>query len=380
MAASRITVRFSDAALADLGHRLAHVRWPDEPPGASWEHGTSLAYLRTLVTYWREQYDWRAREALLNTFEHYTAPIQGIDLHFIHERGVGPAPLPLLLLHGWPSSVFEFTKIIPLLTDPARFGGHARDAFTVVAPSLPGYGLSYREGQPRLSLVQMATALVTLMGAVLDYQPFVAHGGDWGAHILSRMGIDHAACLQGLHLSMLVIEQRSAATSGDALALRAASARWRSEEGGYALQQATRPQTLAYGLTDSPVGLAAWMIEKLRAWSDCHGDIERRFTKDELLDTVMLYWLTNSINSSFWPYRARQLAGRTLASDERVRVPTAYAESPIAPIRWPRTVAQDVYDIRRWTRLPAGGHFPAFEEPQALAADIREFFRPLRDA
>lgn len=381
MSPTAMKVCFPDDALRDLQRRLQHVRWPDQPPDPDWHHGASLAYMRELTDYWRDVYDWRAREAALNRFRHFTVPIDGIDLHFIHEPGVGPAPAPLLLSHGWPGSIIEFKYLIPMLTDPVRFGGRADDAFTVVAPSLPGYGLSCKPGQPRFCVAQIAATFATLMSDVLGYPRFAAHGGDWGAHITARLGLSHASRLAGIHLTMLVLSRHEDAQqiSEEERLYHEQVANWNREESGYAAIQSTRPQTLAYGLNDSPVGLAAWIIEKFRAWSDCGGDIERRFSKDTLLDNVMLYWLTGSINSSFWPYRARRHDGATIPRGKRIRVPTGYVQFPVGAIPVPRALAERTYDdLRRWTTLPAGGHFPALEEPEALAAEIRKFFRPLR--
>jgi microsomal epoxide hydrolase len=375
------TLHVPEAVLVDLRERLARVRWPDEAPGSGWTHGTSLAYVQELVAYWRERYDWRAHEARLNRWRQFTVPLGGVDLHFVHEPGVGPAPLPLLLSHGWPGSIVEFERIIPMLTDPARFGGDPADAFTVVAPSLPGYTLSFRPGQPRLGVVEMADLFATLMTDVLGYRRFAAQGGDWGAFITSCLGAAYPDRLAGIHVNLLAVRRDQtppAAPSEDEARYLAELAHWMREETGYMQIQGTRPQTLAYGLTDSPVGLAAWIVEKFRAWSDCGGDVERRFSKDVLLTNVMLYWVTGAIGSSFWPYYARA-HGRWPISEQRpVKVPTAYASFPREILHPPRAWAERVYDIRRWTVMPAGGHFAALEEPEALAADVRAFFRGLR--
>ena len=375
------TLRVPDEILADLRARLDRVRWPDEAPGAGWTHGTSLAYLKELVAYWRERYDWRAHEARLNGWRQFTAPVGGIDIHVVHEPGVGPAPLPLLLSHGWPGSIVEFERIIPMLTDPARFGGDPADAFTVVAPSLPGYTLSFQPGQPRIGVVEIADLFATLMTEVLGYQRFAAQGGDWGAFITACLGAAYPERLAGIHVNLLVVrrDQTPPATpTGEEQAYLEELAHWMREETGYLQIQGTRPQTLAYGLTDSPVGLAAWIVEKFRAWSDCGGDVERRFSKDTLLTNVMLYWVTGAIGSSFWPYYARAHSAWPISERRPVRVPTAYASFPREILHPPRAWAERVYDIRRWTTMPAGGHFAALEEPEALAADLRAFFRPLR--
>jgi pimeloyl-ACP methyl ester carboxylesterase len=375
------TLRVSDDTLADLRTRLERVRWPDEAPGAGWAHGTALTYIKELVAYWRERYDWRTHEARLNGWRQFTVPLGGIDLHFIHEPGVGPAPLPLLLSHGWPGSIVEFERIIPMLTDPARFGGDPADAFTVVAPSLPGYTLSFRPGQPRLGLTEMADLFATLMTDVLGYRRFAAQGGDWGAFITSCLGAAYPERLAGIHVNLLAVRRDQtppAAPTAEEKAYLEQLGNWMREEAGYMQIQGTRPQTLAYGLTDSPVGLAAWIVEKFRAWSDCGGDVERRFSKDLLLTNVMLYWVTGAIGSSFWPYYARAHSAWPISERRPVKTPTAYAAFPREILNPPRAWAERVYDIRRWTVMPAGGHFAALEEPEALAADMRAFFRDLR--
>ena len=375
------TVRIDDAVIADLKERLARVRWPDEVPGGGWQYGSELAYLRELIAYWRDAFDWRVQEAKLNEFRQFTAPVAGIDLHFIHQPGVGPNPLPLLLSHGWPSSVWEFHKLIPLLTDPARFGGDPADAFTVIAPSLPGYAFSYRPNQPRFGTFEIADAFATLMTEVLGYRSYVAHGGDWGSSITARLGLDYADRLRAIHVTLLPIRRdlpRPQHPTPEEEQYLADLAQWQAEETGYQMIQGTRPQTLAYGLTDSPTGLAAWIVEKFRAWSDCDGDVERSYTKDELLTTVMLYWATGAINSSFWPYYARLHGGWQLPADARVEVPTAHARFPREIVRPPRAWAERGLNIQRWTEMPSGGHFAALEEPELLANDLREFFRQFR--
>ena len=374
-------IHVDESVLTDLRARLDRVRWPDEAPGPAWSYGTSLEYMKELVAYWREKYDWRVHEAALNRWRQFTAPVGGIDVHFIHEPGVGPNPLPLLLSHGWPGSIVEFQRIIPMLTDPARFGGDPADAFTVVAPSLPGYTFSFRPNQPRFGVVEIADAFATLMRDVLGYRRFAAQGGDWGAFVTSLLGAKYPESLAGIHVNLLAIrrDQRpSGAPTPEEQAYMEEIRHWMSEETGYQVIQGTKPQTLAYGLTDSPVGLAAWIVEKFRTWSDCGGDVERRFSKDVLLTNVMLYWVTGAIGSSFWPYYARQHSAWPISEKRPVTVPTAYASFPREILHPPRAWAERVYNIRRWTVMPSGGHFAALEEPRALVDDLRTFFRDLR--
>jgi pimeloyl-ACP methyl ester carboxylesterase len=375
------TLDIPDRALADLRERLARTRFPDQAPGAPWAYGTDVDYLRQLVEYWRTAFDWRAEEARLNGFPQHTLPLSGIDLHFLHVPGKGPAPCPLLLLHGWPGSVFEFLELIPLLTDPARFGGNAEDAFTVVAPSLPGYGLSFKPGQPRFGIVEIADCMAELMTA-LGYDHFAAQGGDWGAFVASRLGYSNPEKLIGIHLNLLAVrrdQQALADPTPEEKVFLEECAVWLKEETGYQWIQGTRPQTLAFGLTDSPAGLAAWIVEKFRAWSDCGGDVETAFTRDRLLANISLYWFTGAIGSSFWPYYARMHRPWPIPEGRTIDVPTGYAQFPAEILRPPRSLAARTYsDIRRWSVMPRGGHFAALEQPEALAEDIREFFRPLR--
>ena len=371
----------ADDAIADLRARLARTRFPDQAPGEPWAYGSDVGYLRELVAHWHDRFDWRAQEARLNAFAQFKVPLDGIDVHFLHVEGKGPAPLPLLLSHGWPGSVFEFLEIVPRLTDPARFGGDPRDAFSVVAPSLPGYGLSFSPGQERFAIERVADCLAALMSDVLGYRRFAAQGGDWGAFVTSRLGHAHADKLVGIHLNLLTVPRDPkllASGTAEEQAYLAELKHWLDEESGYQWIQGTRPQTLAFGLTDSPAGLAAWIVEKFRAWSDCGGDIERVFSKDELLADIALYWFTGAIGSSFWPYYARR-HGPWPIPQRGVAVPMGYAEFPREILHPPRSVAATMYtDIRRWTQMPAGGHFAAMEQPEALAREIVEFFRPLR--
>jgi microsomal epoxide hydrolase len=376
------TLHVADDVLRDLRARLAAVRWPDEPPGEPWASGTSLAYLRGLVEYWRDGFDWRAQEARLNGLRQFTVPLAGIPLHFVHEPGVGPDPMPLLLSHGWPGSVLEFLDFLPRLTDPARFGGDPADAFTVVAPSLPGYTLSFRPGQPRFGVEEIAETFAGLMTEVLGYRRFGTQGGDWGASVTSRLAHRYPERLYGIHLNLLAVRRDPKMLerpTDEEKRYLGELQHFLQEETGYQWIQGTRPQTLAYGLTDSPVGLAAWIVEKFRTWSDCGGDVESVFTKDQLLANVTLYWVTGAIGSSFWPYYARLHRPWPIPDGARITVPVGYAEFPCEIVRPPRSVAERVYDIRRWTRMERGGHFAAMEQPDALAAEVRAFFRPLRE-
>jgi pimeloyl-ACP methyl ester carboxylesterase len=376
------TLTVPDDAIADLRERLGRTRFPDQAPGDPWTYGTSVEYLRGLVDYWRSSFDWRAQEARLNAFPQFKSPLHDIDVHFLHVPGKGSKASPLLLMHGWPGSVFEFIDLIPRLTDPAQFGGDPADAFTVVAPSLPGYGLSFRPGQKRFGIEEIAHCLADLMTETLGYPRFAAQGGDWGGITASRMGYAYPDKLVGIHVNLLAVRRDTnmlANPTAEERSYLEQLAHWLKEETGYQWIQGTRPQTLSFGLTDSPAGLAAWIVEKFRAWSDCNGDLESVFTRDQLLANISLYWFTGAIGSSFFPYYFRTHRPWPVPEGGRIAIPTGYTEFPREILRPPRSLAEKTYtDIRRWTVMPRGGHFAAMEQPDALATEIREFFRPLR--
>ncbi len=377
------TLHIPDETLVDLRGRLDRVRWPETPPGEPWTTGTSVAYMRELVSYWRDDFDWRVQEAQINGFRQFTVPLAGIDLHFVHEEGKGPNPMPLLLSHGWPGSIVEFMRILPMLTDPARFGGDPADAFTVVAPSLPGYTLSFAPGQPRFGVVEMAEVFGSLMSDVLGYRRFGAQGGDWGAIVTSRMGYELAEKLIGIHINLLAVRRDAslANPTPDERRFLEQLAHWQKEETGYQWIQGTRPTTLSFGLTDSPVGLAAWIAEKFHRWTDNDGTIESAVDRDAMLANIVLYWSTSAIGSSFWPYYARMHTPWPIPDGGVIKVPTGYAEFPKEILSPPRSLAERTYvNIQRWTTLPKGGHFAALEQPETLANEIRAFFRPLRGA
>ena len=374
----------SDEAISDLRARLARTRFPDQAPEAPWAYGTDSTYLRDLVTYWRETFDWRAQEARLNTFPQFKVALHGIDLHYLHVPGQGRSPKSLLLMHGWPGSVFEFLDIIPRLTDPARFGGDPDDAVTVIAPSLPGYGFSFTPNQRRFGVAAMADCVAELMTGVLGYRKFASQGGDWGAFTSSALGVRHPDKLVGIHLNMLSLNPASPPVTNptqEELQYARDVERWAKEDTGYIQIQGTRPQTLAYGLTDSPAGLAAWIAEKFRLWTDHTGDFESVVQRDHLLANISLYWFTGAIGSSFWPYYDRLHGPWPIPDGKTVDVPMGYAAFPKEIRRPPRSLAEKVYtDIRQWTVMPKGGHFAALEQPEALATDILKFLRPLRHA
>ena len=368
------TLHIPDTAIADLRERLARTRWPDEPPLEPWATGTSVAYAQELCEYWRTRFDWRAWEARLNSFPQFTVPLGGIELHYLHVPGKKADAPPLLISHGWPGSVFEFHKIIPLLAED----------FTIIAPSLPGYTLSFTPGQKRFGVEQIADLYAELMTDVLGYKRFAVQGGDWGCFVASVMGHRYPELVTGIHLNMLAVRRDPAMladpTPEEAVYLKQLN-NFLKEEMGYQWIQGTRPQTLAFGLTDSPAGLAAWIAEKFRAWTDCGGVIENAVSRDEMLANISLYWFTSAIGSSFWPYYARMHGPWPIPQGRTVDVPTGYAAFPKEILSPPRSLAEKTYtDIRRWSAMPKGGHFAALEQPEALANEVRAFFKELRTA
>ena len=374
-------VNIPQTTLDDLRERLAHTRWPDEVEGAGWDYGTNLQYMKELTAYWQHQYDWRKHEAEMNTFAHYRTEIDGLGIHFIHERGKGPRPMPIILTHGWPGSFLEMLKVIPLLTDPERHGGKAEDAFDVIVPSLPGYGFSDRPTQRGMTSSRIAEMWARLMTQILGYQRFAAQGGDWGSTVTEQLAVAHPEVVLGFHLNNIPFHHLMAKAdnlSQEEQAYLEAAGRWRFAEGAYAMMQGSKPQTLAYGLHDSPVGLAAWIVEKFRSWSDCDGDVEKRFTKDELLTTITLYWVTETTNAASRLYYESTHDFTSLQHTGRSDVPAAIARFPKDIVPAPREWSERWFNVQRWTAMPRGGHFAALEEPELLAEDLRAFFHPLR--
>jgi pimeloyl-ACP methyl ester carboxylesterase len=369
--------------LDDLQARLEHTHWPDEVQEAGWRYGANLAYMRELAEYWRTKFDWRTQERRINSFANYRALVGDLHVHFVHERGKGPNPLPLLVTHGWPSSFVEMFDLIPLLTDPAHHGGEAADSFDVIVPSIPGYGFSDRPSLPGMTRWRAAGIFAQLMEG-LGYPRYGLQANDVGAVISGWLALDFPERVIAFQTLMPTFpspdfgEGQPPMTEAER-AFAAAVAAWGKEEGGYDAIQATRPQTLAYGVHDSPVGLMAWIVEKWRAWTDPNGDIEKYFSRDELLTNVMVYWVTETANSSFRSYYERAHDERKLKPDEKISVPTGVAltTEPVehAPREW---VERRYADIRRWTEFSSGGHFLAAEDPELLAHEIREFFRQFR--
>ena len=375
----KFTIHASDEVLADLRARLAQARWPDQV-GADWAYGTPLAYLRSLCDYWRDGFDWRAQEARLNAFDQFTTEVEGESLHFIHQRSPEPDAKPLLLSHGWPGSISEFVKVIGPLTNPRAHGGDAQDAFHVVAPSIPGYGFSQAPRQSGFDARACARRFAALM-ACLGYDRYFAQGGDWGSAISSWIALDAATHVAGIHLNLVFVgrPREGDPTEGvsDAELARAQErVAFMLEEAGYQAIQSTKPQTLGYGLNDSPVGLAAWIVEKFHGWTQHEGDCKTAVSRDEMLTDITIYWITQSITSSVRLYYENRHVGNRFA--KRVEVPTAVALFPRELALPPRKWVERQYNVVHWREMERGGHFAALEMPALLVEDIRQAFRPLR--
>jgi pimeloyl-ACP methyl ester carboxylesterase len=378
-------VAIPQADLDDLGTRLERTRWSPDHANDDWRYGARGDYLRELVGYWRNGFDWRAQERAINAVAQFRTSIDGIPIHFVHVRGKGPRPIPLLLGHGWPWTFWDLKKVIGPLSDPAAHGGDPADAFDVVVPSLPGYAFSTPLTVPGIHFWGTAELWVQLMER-LGYPRFAAQGGDWGALVAAQLGHKHADRLIGVHLhfctplTAFASRPLDAGEYGDEPHLFEHNARFQRDERGYASIQCTRPQTLAHALEDSPVGLCAWLVEKRRSWSDCGGDVERVFTRDELLTTVCLYWLTRSFGSSARFYYETAHHPWRPSHDRRpvVEAPTGVARFPRDVIVMPRRWIERYYNLQRYTEMPRGGHFAPMEEPALLVDELRSFFRPLR--
>ena len=374
------TINVDDAVLEDLKTRLARTRLPDQIPGSEWDYGSDRGYMEELLEYWRVQYDWRKQEAELNELPHFKTEIDGVDMHFVHVRSTEASALPLVVTHGWPGSFYEFMDVIGPLTDPVAHGGKAEDAFHLVLPSMPGYGFSGPSHKRGMSVDSVAGVVAKLMDR-LGYDRYAAQGGDWGSGVSSWLGHDAAEHVVGIHLNMVgggppagVETPEKGVPDWELKRWKERSDWWRGEK-AYGDIQGSKPLTLAYGLNDSPAGLAAWIVEKFRTWSDCGGDVESSFTKDQLLTNIMLYWATQSMPSAVRLYYESRRAGR---KRERIEVPTAVAVFPGEIFFAPRKWAEARYNVVQWTEMPRGGHFAAMEEPELYVDDVRKFFRGLR--
>ena len=374
------TIHVEDSVLADLEDRLGRTRLPDQIPGSGWDYGSDRSYMEELLEYWRTEYDWRKYEAQLNALPHYKTEIDGVSMHFVHVRSAVDEAMPLVITHGWPGSVYEFMDIIGPLTDPVSHGGRTEDAFHVVLPSMPGYGFSGPAHRRGMSVDSVAGVVAKLMDR-LGYERYGAQGGDWGSGVSAWLARDNPDNVIGIHLNMVGGgPPRDMANPEEGipaweLKRHKERAAWWQGENAYGNIQGTKPLTLAYGLNDSPAGLAAWIVEKFRTWSDCNGDVESRFSKDQLLTNIMLYWVTESMPSAVRLYYESRRSGRTAA---RTEVPTAVAVFPGEIFFSPRKWVEARYNVVQWTEMPRGGHFAAMEEPGLFLADVTKFFRSLR--
>lgn len=378
-------IQIPDAVLRDLKDRLSRTRYPDQIEGAGWDYGTNLAYLKELVAYWRDRFEWREQERRLNRFEQFKTKIDGLDVHFVHRRAKRPNALPLIVVHGWPGSFMQFHKVIEPLTDPAAHGGRAEDAFDLVVPSLPGYGFSDIPRQRGYDPQKIAGMFVELMSR-LGYTRYGVQASDFGAPVIRAMALMDSAHIVGYHTESCrggpppgMADPNAGIPESELARMRDRQAFFSDEEQAYNRLQGTKPQTLGYALNDSPAGLAAWIVEKFRAWSDVDGDVEKKFTKDELLTNITIYWVTQTANSAGrLYYEARHPLKPVGTAMRRVDVPSACVSWPkdvgFAPRKW----MEALYNVKRFVIMPRGGHFGAFEEPQLYVDDVREFFRDYR--
>jgi pimeloyl-ACP methyl ester carboxylesterase len=374
------SISIEPSVLTDLRGRLQNTRWTNSFNNDKWETGTNENYLKELCNYWADGFDWAKNESYLNSFSHFKTSIDGTDIHFIHEKGKGVNPIPLLLIHGYPDSFVRFLKVIPLLTAADSDGF----SFDVVIPSLPGYGFSGIPREAGMNQQRMAALFAKLMKNALGYSQFIVHGGDWGSTITEQIALSNANDLKGIHITevpwyhLFTIPPNNL-TEAEQKYLQSGQ-QWNQTEGGYAIIQSTRPQSLGYGLTDSPVGLAGWLIEKFYYWSDCNGRLENVFTKDELLTNLTIYWATKTIRSAIQLYyeaAALLVQQSKTAEIKKVNVPTAVAIFPKDLVPAPREFAERIFNIQQWTEMPAGGHFAAMEQPTLFATDLRQFAKKL---
>ena len=369
-----------DKTIQNIYSKVKNYPWHEMPDDGGWDYGTNLDYMKEFSDYWINKFDWKKTEEKINKFKNFKSNINGIDIHFIHERGSGSNPKPLLLSHGWPGSIIEFLHIIDKLAHPEKFGGKEEEAFDVIVPSLPGYGFSGRPANP-IGPRKMAGIFNLLMTNVLGYKKYIAQGGDFGATIATWLAYDFPNKMLGIHINILIIRHPDGPQTKEEKEWQERFKKEQRIEDGYRTQQATKPQTLSYAMMDSPVGVAAWIIEKMRGWSDIKdGDIESVYSKDILLSNIMIYLVTKTFNTSTWIYYGRrEEGGRTLPKEHLpLKVPTAVALFPKEYLEWaPRSYVERIYNIKQWTEMPKGGHFAALEQPDLLIKDIKDFARIL---
>ena len=374
-------VNISDKIIKDIYDKVKKYPWHEMPNDGGWEYGTNLNYMKEITKYWISEFDWRKHEKEINKFSNFITKVDDIDIHFIHEKGSGSKPMPLLISHGWPGTIVEFIHIIEKLTHPERFGGKEEDAFDVIVPSLPGFGFSGRPSRP-IGPRKMADIFNNLMTKELGYKNYLAQGGDWGGAITTWLAYDYPKTCNAIHINIFTMRHPDGPQTKEEKDWESKFKKDQLMQEGYRTQQATKPQTLSYGMMDSPVGVAAWIIEKFYFWSDLKNkNIESVYSKDTLLANIMVYVITKTFNSASWIYYGRrEEGGRFLPKDfHRIEVPTAAALFPAEMLAWPpRSYAERMYNIKRWTKMSKGGHFAALEQPTLLIDDIRAFARTLR--
>ena len=374
-------VEISEESLQNIYSKVKNYQWHEMPDDGGWNYGTNLDYMKDFSKYWVEKFDWRKTEEKINKFQNFKSNIDGVDIHFIHEKGSGTNPKPLLLSHGWPGSIIEFLHIIDLLAHPEKFGGKEEDAFDVVVPSLPGFGFSGRPSRP-IGPRKMASIFNSLMTDILGYKTYLAQGGDFGGTIATWLAYDFPKTLAGIHINILITRHPDGPKTQEEKEWQERFKKEQRIEDGYRTQQATKPQTLSYAMMDSPVGVAAWVIEKMRGWSDNkNGHIESVYSKDTLLSNIMVYLVTKTFNTASWIYYGRREEGGRLLpkKDLPLKTPTAVALFPKEYLEWaPRSYVERIYNVQRWIEMPKGGHFAALEQPDLLVKDIREFAKSLK--
>jgi pimeloyl-ACP methyl ester carboxylesterase len=371
-----------DKALEEIYTKVKNYPWHEMPDDGGWKYGSNLDYMKEISSYWVKDFDWRKHEAEINKFSNFTTVVDDIEIHFIHEKGSSSNSTPLLLMHGWPGSVVEFLHIIEKLAHPEKFGGNIEDAFDVIVPSLPGFGFSGRPSKP-MGPRKIAEILNKLMTKNLEYKNYMAQGGDWGATIANWIGYDHSKSCKAIHINCLTMRHPDGPQSKEEQEWQKRFDKDQVMQDGYRAQQATKPQTLSYGMMDSPVGIAAWIIEKMYSWSDLKdGDIESAYSKDTLLANIMVYIVTKTFNTASWIYYGRrEEGGRFFPNDfKKIKIPTAAAVFPAEMSEWPpRSYVDRIFNIIQWTEMPRGGHFAAMEEPELLIEDIVKFAKVIRN-
>jgi pimeloyl-ACP methyl ester carboxylesterase len=370
-----------DKALQEIYTKVKNFPWHEMPEDGGWKYGSNLDYMKEISSYWIKDFDWRKHEAEINKFSNFTSVVEDIEMHFIHEKGSGSNPTPLLLMHGWPGSIVEFLHIIEKLAHPEKFGGNIEDAFDVIAPSLPGFGFSGRPSKP-IGPRKMAAILNKLMIENLEYENYLAQGGDWGATIANWIGYDHSKSCKAIHINCLTMRHPDGPQTKQEEEWQQRFNQDQIMQDGYRTQQATKPQTLSYGMMDSPVGIAAWIIEKMYSWSDLKdNNIESVYSKDALLANIMVYVTTKTFNTATWIYYGRrEEGGRFFPKDfKKIEIPTGAAIFPAEMSEWPpRSYVDRMFNITQWTEMPSGGHFAALEEPELLVNDLVKFSRTVR--